>query len=86
MNNIPYSVYYACGSGCLRPVVKSGSYLFAERAIPRKTALQTEEAAAVVVFLLSPRSSGVVSQKIVVDAGMATNYFDKAIIDRVVKD
>ena len=61
------------------------SYLFAERAIPRKTALQTEEAAAVVVFLLSPRSSGVVSQKIIVDAGMATNYFDKAIIDKVVK-
>ncbi len=59
------------------------SYLFAEQAIPRKSAVQTEEAAAAVVFLLSPRSSGIVSQKIVVDAGMSTNYFDKHIIDKV---
>ncbi len=60
------------------------SYLFAEQAIPRKSPVQTEEAAAAVVFLLSPRSSGIVSQKIVVDAGMSTNYFDKQIIDKVV--
>ncbi len=60
------------------------SYLYAEQAIPRKSALQTEEAAAAVVFLLSPRSSGIVAQKIVVDAGMSTNYFDKSIIDKVV--
>ena len=60
------------------------SYLFAEQAIPRKSAVQTEEAAAAVVFLLSPRSSGIVSQKIIVDAGMSTNYFDKSIIEKVV--
>lgn len=60
------------------------SYLFAEQAIPRKSPVQTEEAAAAVVFLLSPRSSGIVSQKIIVDAGMSTNYFDKQIIDKVV--
>lgn len=60
------------------------SYLFAEQVIPRKAAVQTEEAAAAVVFLLSPRSSGIVSQKIIVDAGMSTNYFDKQIIDKVV--
>ena len=60
------------------------SYIYAEHAIPRKQAVKTEEAAAAAVFLLSPRSSGIVSQKIVVDAGMSTNYFDKAIIDRVV--
>ena len=59
------------------------SYLFAEHVIPRKSPVQTEEAAAVAVFLLSPRSSGVVSQKIIVDAGMSTNYFDKHIIDKV---
>jgi enoyl-[acyl-carrier protein] reductase I len=60
------------------------SYLFAEKVIPRKRAVSTEEAAAAAVFLLSPRSSGIVSQKIVVDAGMETNYFDKEIIKRVV--
>lgn len=60
------------------------SYLFAEQVIPRKSPVQTEEAAAAVVFLLSPRSSGIVSQKIVVDAGMSTNYFDKKIIEKVV--
>ena len=62
------------------------SYLFAEQAIPRKEAVQTDEAAAAAVFLLSPRSSGIAAQKIVVDAGMSTNYFDKAIIDKVVRD
>lgn len=61
------------------------SYLFAEQVIPRKTPVQTDEAAAAVVFLLSPRSSGIVSQKIIVDAGMSTNYFDKKIIDKVVE-
>ncbi len=60
------------------------SYLFAEQAIPRKSPLKTEEAAAVAAFLLSPRSSGIAAQKIVVDAGMSTNYFDKNIIDKVV--
>jgi len=61
------------------------SYLFAEQVIPRRRAVQTEEAAAVAVFLLSPRSSGIVAQKIVVDAGMEINYFDKEIIQKVVR-
>ena len=46
--------------------------------------MTTQEAADTAVFLLSPRSSGIVSQTIVVDAGMAVNYFDAAIVDRVV--
>ena len=58
------------------------SYLYAEQVIPRKTAVQTEEAAATAVFLLSPRSSGICSQKIIVDAGMETNYFDKDIVTK----
>ena len=62
------------------------SYLYAEQVIPRKSPVQTEEAAAAVVFLLSPRSSGIVAQKIVVDAGMSINYFDKKIIESVVKE
>ncbi|MDR3233864.1 MAG: SDR family oxidoreductase [Planctomycetaceae bacterium] len=60
------------------------SYLYAEKVIPRKRAVSTEEAASVAVFLLSPRSSGIVSQKIIVDAGMETNYFDKEIIKKVI--
>ncbi|MCL2304881.1 MAG: SDR family oxidoreductase [Planctomycetaceae bacterium] len=60
------------------------SYLYAEQVIPRKRAVQTEEAAAAAVFLLSPRSSGICSQKIIVDAGMETNYFDKDVITKVV--
>jgi len=60
------------------------SYLFAEQAIPRKKALQTSEAANVAAFLLSGRSSGINGQTLVVDAGMALNYFDADIIRRVV--
>ncbi len=61
------------------------SYLFAEQAIPRHRAVSTEEAAAAAVFLLSPRSSGITAQKIIVDAGMEINYFDKGIIEKVVR-
>ena len=56
------------------------SYLFAEKAIPRKKALKTSEAANVAAFLLSDRSSGINGQCLVVDAGMGFNYFDKEII------
>ena len=49
----------------------------------RKQAVQTDEVASAVVFLLSPRSSGINSQGIVLDAGMSTNYFDDEIIRRV---
>ncbi|GHT46227.1 enoyl-[acyl-carrier-protein] reductase [NADH] [Planctomycetales bacterium] len=62
------------------------SYLYAEKAIPRKRAITTDEAAAAAVFLLSPRSSGIAAQKIIVDAGMETNYFDKEIIGKVVHE
>lgn len=56
------------------------SYLFAEKATLRKSAVQTSEVADTVAFLLSPRSSGINSQGIVIDAGMGTNYFDKEIV------
>jgi enoyl-[acyl-carrier protein] reductase I len=61
------------------------SYLFAEQVIPRKKALQTEEAANVAAFLLSPRSSGINAQSIVVDAGMSINYFDQDIVRRTLR-
>lgn len=57
------------------------SYLFAEKATLRKQAVQTDEVASAVAFLLSPRSSGINAQGLVIDAGMGINYFD----DRLVK-
>lgn len=52
------------------------SYLFAEKATLRKSAVQTPEVANTAAFLLSPRSSGLNAQGLVIDAGMSTNYFD----------
>jgi len=56
------------------------SYLFAEKATLRKEAVQTAEVANAIAFLLSPRSSGINAQGLVLDAGMSTNYFDKSIV------
>jgi enoyl-[acyl-carrier protein] reductase I len=57
------------------------SYLFAEKATLRKQAVNTEEVASTVAFLLSPRSSGINSQGIVIDAGLGTNYFDDELVN-----
>jgi enoyl-[acyl-carrier protein] reductase I len=61
------------------------SYLFAEQAILRKEALKTKEVADTAVFLLSPRSSGINAQRIVVDAGMGVNYFDRDLVTPAMK-
>jgi enoyl-[acyl-carrier protein] reductase I len=61
------------------------SYLYAEKVIPRGQAVQTAEAAATAAFLLSPRSSGINAQSIVVDAGMSINYFDRDVIEKVMR-
>jgi len=58
------------------------SYLFAEQATLRKRAVRTDEVANAAAFLLSPRSSGINAQGIVLDAGMQVNYFDKRIVER----
>jgi len=60
------------------------SYLFAEQATLRKKAVQTQEAANVAAFLLSPRASGMNGQCLVVDAGMGMNYFDAHIVGKTV--
>ena len=52
---------------------------------PVDEAIRRAEAADVAVFLLSPRSSGIQAQSIVVDAGMSINYFDNEIIRRVME-
>lgn len=61
------------------------SYLYAEQVIPRKSALTTQEAANVAAFLLSPRSSGINAQSLVVDAGMSINYFDADLVRRAMR-
>jgi enoyl-[acyl-carrier protein] reductase I len=81
--------FNAVAPGLLKTSASAGipgyvdAYLFAEQAILRKAAVRTEEVAAVAAFLLSPRSSGINAQNIVVDAGMGVNYFDAEIIRRV---
>jgi enoyl-[acyl-carrier protein] reductase I len=84
--------FNAVGPGLLKTSASAGipgyvdSYLFAERVIPRRRAVQTQEAANVALFLLSPRSAGINAQTLVVDAGMSINYFDSAIIHSVMRD
>ena len=60
-------------------------YLFAEQATLRKEALKTSEVADVVAFLIGARSSGINAQRIVVDAGMEVNYFDRALVERATR-
>lgn len=80
--------FNAVGAGLLKTSASAGipgyvdAYLFAERAIPRKQGLATQEVANVAAFLLSPRSSGINAQTLIVDAGMSINYFDREIISR----
>lgn len=61
------------------------SYLYAEQATLRKQAVSTQEVANAVAFMLSPRSSGINAQEIVIDAGMGVNYFDKGIVSKATK-
>ncbi|MFW2365635.1 MAG: enoyl-ACP reductase FabI [Desulforhopalus sp.] len=83
--------FNAVAPGLLKTSASAGipgyvdSYLFAEKAILRKRALATREASDTAVFLLSPRASGINCQTLVVDAGMAVNYFDKEIVTKTVK-
>jgi enoyl-[acyl-carrier protein] reductase I len=78
--------FNAVAPGLLKTSASAGipgyvdSYLYAEQATLRNRAVKTEEAAAAVVFLLSPRSSGINTQRIVVDAGMEVNYFDEQLV------
>jgi enoyl-[acyl-carrier protein] reductase I len=78
--------FNAVAPGLLKTSASAGipgyvdSYLFAERATLRGRAVSTEEVAGAVAFLLSPRSSGINAQRIVVDAGMEVNYFDQRLV------
>lgn len=78
--------FNAVAAGLLKTSASAGipgyvdAYLFAERVIPRKRALTTDEVAHTAAYLLSPRSSGITAQSIVVDAGMSINYFDRELV------
>ena len=56
------------------------NYLYAEKLTFRKQALSTQEVANTAVFLLSPASSGINGQDLVVDAGMGFNHFDREVV------
>ena len=81
--------FNAVAPGLLKTSASAGipgyveSYLFAEQVIPRGSAVTTQEAANAACFLLSPRSSGINAQRLIIDAGMSINYFDNEIIKRV---
>lgn len=81
--------FNAVSAGLLKTSASAGipgyvdSYLFAEKVIPRGRAVSTEEVASTAMFLLSPRASGITAQSVVVDAGMAINYFDSEIVQQV---
>jgi len=81
--------FNAVAPGLLKTSASAGipgyvdSYLYAEQIILRGEAVKTQEAANVALFLLSPRSSGITAQSIVVDGGMSVNYFDNDVIRKV---
>ncbi|MBL4771540.1 MAG: SDR family oxidoreductase [Planctomycetes bacterium] len=56
------------------------AYLYGEQATLRGKGVTTEEVASTALFLLSPRSSGINAQGLVVDAGMASGYFKKDLV------
>jgi enoyl-[acyl-carrier protein] reductase I len=80
--------FNAVAPGLLKTSASAGipgyvdAYLYAEQATLRRRAVETEEVANVAAFLLSPRSSGINAQRIVVDAGMSVNYFDRSLTSR----
>lgn len=83
--------FNAVAAGLLKTSASAGipgyvdAYLFAEQVIPRKRALATDEVASTAAFLLSPRSSGITAQSIVVDAGMSINYFDRELVEKAMR-
>jgi enoyl-[acyl-carrier protein] reductase I len=78
--------FNAVGAGPLKTSASAGipgyleSYLYAEKLTFRRQNLETQEVADVVLFLLSPRSSGINGTTVVVDAGLGSNYFDREVV------
>lgn len=74
------------GAGPLKTSASAGipgymeNYLYAEKLTLRHKALLTREVADTAAFLLSPRSSGINGQHLVVDAGLGLNTFDAEVV------
>ncbi len=81
----------AVGAGPLKTSASAGipdyidNYLFAEALTLRRAALETQEVANTVCFLLSPKSSGINATTVLVDAGMSCNTFDQAVVKTFAK-
>lgn len=81
--------FNAVAPGLLKTSASAGipgyvdAYLYAEKVIPRGRAVATQEVANAACFLLSPRSSGINSQLVVIDAAMSINYFDNKVVKTV---
>ena len=79
------------GSGPLKTNSSAGipgymeNYLYAERLTFRKEAVKTEEVASSIAFLLSPASSGINGEEIIVDAGMGMNAFDSDVVSSAMR-
>ncbi len=82
----------AVGAGPLKTSASAGipdyidNYLYAEELTLRKAALETQEVANSVAFLLSPKSSGINASTLLVDAGMSSNYFDQNVVKTFTKN
>ncbi len=78
--------FNAVAPGLLKTSASAGipgyvdSYLYAEQATLRRRAVSTGEVANAVAFLVSPRSSGITTQRLVIDGGMEVNYFDERLV------
>lgn len=83
--------FNAVRAGLLKTSASAGipgyleSYLFGEEATFRGQGVTTAEVAETAAFLLSPRSSGINAQGLVVDAGMGSGYFDKGLVEKATR-
>ena len=76
------------GAGPLKTSASAGipdyieNYLYSEALTLNKQSLKTQEVANTALFLLSPMSSGINAENIIVDNGMNSNYFDQDIVKK----
>ena len=80
--------FNAVRAGLLKTSASAGipgyleSYLYGEAATFRGQGVTTDEVGATAAFLLSPSSSGINGQGLVVDAGMGSGYFNREIVSK----
>ena len=83
--------FNAVRAGLLKTSASAGipgyleSYLYGEEATFRGRGVTTPEVAETAAFLLSPASSGINGQGIVVDAGMGSGYFNADLVAKATR-